>query len=71
MRYVPTVDSITVPSGWLMWSDDHPPHGLPPDALLLRRGYRLGAPTGVGGMWDYQRGRLASVVARPFTRIRP
>lgn len=68
---VPAVDSLTPASGWLLWSEHHPPRGLPPAAALLRRGYRTGPPLAVTGMYDDQLGRTDSVVALPFHRPRP
>jgi hypothetical protein len=71
VRYAAAVDSITSASGWLLWSEHHPPYGLPPAAALLRRGYRVGAPLAVTGMWDDQVGRTDSVIALPFHRGLP
>lgn len=68
---LPSVDSLTTASGWLLWSEHHPPRGLPPAAALLRRGYRTGSPISVTGMYDDQLGRTDSVVALPFQRARP
>lgn len=68
---LPAVDSLTPSSGWLLWSEHHPPRGLPPAAALRRRGYLTGSALTVTGMYDDQLGRTDSVVALPFRRARP
>lgn len=68
---LPSVDSLTAGEGWLVWSENHPPHGLPPAAGLRRHGYTVGAPLVETGMWDDQLARADSVIAMPFHRARP
>ncbi|HVZ49829.1 MAG TPA: glycosyltransferase family 39 protein [Gemmatimonadaceae bacterium] len=47
-----TPDSVAADSGWYVWSEDHPPAGPPPPAVLMRRGYRVGPSAGFGAARD-------------------
>lgn len=57
-----TVDELTQqPAGWAVWSERHPPPGIPPSAALVRRGYALGTPLGFRSAAD-------TLVAQRFWR---
>jgi hypothetical protein len=45
-------DSVAADSGWYVWSEDHPPAGPPPPAVLMRRGYQVGPFAGFGAARD-------------------
>jgi uncharacterized membrane protein len=62
VRVVPSLAALEADHGWLLWSEQHPPRGLPPLAALRRRGYTLGTPVWEKGM------NGDSVVAAPFTK---
>ena len=65
VRMIHSVGAVPADSGWILWSEAHPPSGLPPAAALIRRGYRIGVPVFSLGMRD-------SVIALPFSRaVRP
>ena len=65
VRMIRSVGAVPAESGWILWSEAHPPGGLPPPAALIRRGYRIGVPVFSLGMRD-------SVIALPFSRaVRP
>ena len=65
VRMIRSVGAVPADSGWILWSEAHPPRGLPPAAALIRRGYRIGVPVYSLGMRD-------SVIALPFSRaVRP
>ena len=70
VTYAPAIDSINVTRGWLVWSENHPPSGLPPVGALIRRGYHPGRAIFATGMYDDVLARWDSVVAVPFTRER-
>ncbi len=61
VRMIHSVRAVSADSGWILWSEAHPPIGLPPAAALIRRGYRIGVPVFSLGMRD-------SVIALPFSR---
>ena len=61
VRMIRSVGAVSADSGWILWSEAHPPIGLPPPAALIRRGYRIGVPVFSLGMRD-------SVIALPFSR---
>lgn len=44
--------SVAADSGWYAWSEEHPPAGPPPPAVLIRRGYRVSAPLGFAALRD-------------------
>jgi hypothetical protein len=42
LSYALQPTAVLADSGWYLWSDTHPPRGVPPEAALIRNGYRLG-----------------------------
>jgi uncharacterized membrane protein len=65
VRVVPSLAALDSERGWMIWSEQHAPRGLPPIAALRRRGYALGTPIWEKGM------NGDSVVAVPFTKPGP
>lgn len=55
-------DSIAADSGWYVWSEQNPPAGAPPPAVLIRRGYAVSDAHGFGARDSLAMVRFARAV---------
>ena len=64
VRGATTSELMNEPEGWAVWSERHPPRGVPPSAALLKNGFVVGPTLGFGFDRD-------SMVAARFSRPVP